>query len=155
MPISVPSAGVYLSLKGVIYANNSVIPITEIGETNTTSNTGLQCITDKMPCCAHADQGNRVGEWHFPDGTTVPELLATNPQSTTFYINRGPTDDGSVNLNRLDTSVMSPTGLFSCMVLNATDHTQAVYASIGECNPVAQSPLHKMRELGHETIVES
>ena len=101
--------GVYISLMQAVYANNSLIPITEIGETNTTSNTGLQCITDKRPCCQN--MSNRAGEWYFPDGNTVPGPLG-NP--TTFYRNRG--DDGTVNLNRVNTRVMSPTGLFCCKV---------------------------------------
>ena len=33
---------------------------------------------------------------------------------TTFYRNRG--DDGTVNLNRLNTNVITPTGLFCCEV---------------------------------------
>ena len=120
-------AGVYLSLKGVVYANNSVIPITEIGETNNTSNTGLQCITDRSPCCL--TQPNRFGEWYFPDGmTTVP-----GPQQypTTFSRTRG--DDGTVNLNRIN-DVMMPTGLFCCVVPDATSTDTNTCINIGEKN---------------------
>ena len=117
--------GVYLSLNRMFYANNSVIPITEIGETNTTSNTGLQCITDRRPCCS--THPNRRGEWFFPDGMTVPGPPG-NP--TTFYRNRG--DDGTVNLNRLNTNVMMPTGLFCCAVSDALDDMQRVCATISE-----------------------
>ena len=123
--------GVYLSLRGTVYANNSVILITEIGETNSmppspNSNTGLQCITDRIPCCATVP--NRHGEWYFPDGTTVP----TQGGATTlnFYRNRG--DDGTVNLNRLNTNVIMPTGLFCCEVPDAAGMTQRVCANIGE-----------------------
>ena len=118
-------AGAYLSLKSGVYANNSVIPITEIGETNSTSNTGLQCITDRMPCCL--TQPNRAGEWLFPDGSTVP-----GPQQspTTFYRNRG--DDGTVNLNRLNTGIMMPTGLFCCEVLNSLDNNVTLCTNIGK-----------------------
>ena len=62
--------GVHLLLRGTVYANNSIISITDIGEANSTSNTGLQCITDRRPCCATAP--NRSGEWRFPNGTAVP-----------------------------------------------------------------------------------
>ena len=117
-------AGVYLSLRGVVYANNSAIQITEIGETNTTSNTGLQCITDKMPCCL--TEPDRFGEWFFPDRvTTVP----AQGGATTFYRNRG--DDGTVNLNRLDANVFMPTGLFCCVVPDAAGDTQHLCANIG------------------------
>ena len=71
-----------------MYSNDSVISITEIGETasdNISQNEGLQCITDRMPCCT------RTGEWYFPNGTTV-DTSALN-----FYSNKG-RDDGTVNL---------------------------------------------------------
>ena len=116
-------AGVYLSLREVVYANNSAIQITEIGETNSMTNSGLQCITDRMPCCSTAP--NRLGEWLFPNGTTAP-----GPQEnpTTFYRNRG--DDGTVNLNRLNTNV-SPVGLFCCDVPDAAGNIQPLCANIG------------------------
>ena len=119
------SAGVYLSLSGTVYANNSVIPITEIGETIDSSNTGLQCITDRMPCCATLP--NRAGDWYYPDGTAVPTMGG----ATSFYRNRG--DDGTVNLNRLS-DTMSSTGLFCCQVPNATniDPRVAVCVNIGK-----------------------
>ena len=115
-------AGVYLVLLGVVYANNSVIPITEIGET--TSNSGLQCNTDRRPCCATLPF--RFGEWYFPDGTAVPILGA----ATTFYRSRG--DEGTVNLNRLSTSVTSPTGWFCCEVPDNSEVVQTICANIGE-----------------------
>ena len=70
---------------------------------------------------------NRLGEWIFPDGTTVPGPLGT---PTTFYRNRG--DDGTVNLNRVNADVMMPIGLFCCKVPNATDVLQSVCANISK-----------------------
>ena len=117
-------AGVYLSLKGVIYTNNSVISITEIEQTNTSANNGLQCITDRKPCCQTPP--NRFGEWFFPDnGGMVP----ISGGGTTFYRNRG--DDGTVNLNRVNNDVMMPTGRFCCVVPDATDATQTLCVNIG------------------------
>ena len=109
----------------MVYPNNSVILITEIGETNATSNKGLQCITDRRPCCAA--QSNRHGEWIFPDGSNVPGIIQ-NP--TSFYRNRG--DDGTVTLNRLNSDVMMPTGRFYCVVPDATSTDVTVCADIGE-----------------------
>jgi hypothetical protein len=63
-------------------------------------------------CCGTAP--NRAGEWFFPDGTTVP----TQGGATTFFRTRG---DKTVNLNRLNTNVFMPTGLFCCEVPNAQD----------------------------------
>ena len=111
---------------------NSVIPITEIGETNATSNTGLQCITDRMSCCASPI---KQGNWLFPDGvTTVP-----GPQQspTTFYRNRG--NDGTINLNRVNTNIMMPIGQFCCRVLNAADTEQTVCVDIGMYIHVGQA----------------
>ena len=116
--------GVYLSLKGVVYPNNSVILITEIEETNTTSNNGLQCITDRRPCCATPP--NRHGEWFFSNGGMVP----IQGSATTFYKNRG--NDGTVNLNRLNSDVMMPTGKFCCVVPDDTSTDVTVCADIGE-----------------------
>ena len=114
--------GVYLSLRGTVYVNNSVIPIAEIGETNTTSNTGLQCVTDRIRCCASPE--GRAGEWYFPDGTLVP----IKGLAKTFYRNRG--DDGTVNLNRLS-GIMIPTGKLCCEVPDLIGITDRVCANIG------------------------
>ena len=123
--------GVYLSLRGVKYTNNSVIPITEIehtltsnGMTDTTSNNGLQCITNRRPCCQ--TKTNRHGEWIFPNGTMVP----IQDGATSFFRNRG--DDGTVNLNRLNSDVMMPTGRFCCVVPDATSVNQTVCANISK-----------------------
>ena len=122
-------AGVYLSLSGVVYANNSAIQITVIGKTDPDAdlNDGLQCITDRMPCCA-ATEG-RAGEWYFPNGTLVPVLGTGTNMATAFYRNRG--DDGTVNLNRLNTNVLIPTGLFCCEVPDVAGDTQPLCANIG------------------------
>ena len=124
--------GVYLSLRGIVYTNNSVILITEIGETDTNtmppppnSNNGLQCITDRMPCCATVP--NRFGQWQFPNNKTN---IGISGSTASFYRTRG--DDGTVNLNRVSDDVMMPTGLFCCIVPDATNVDQTVCANIGE-----------------------
>ena len=122
-------SGVYLSLKGVVRPNNTVIMIDEIGETDTSesppanSNNGLQCVTDRTPCCRF--QGGLQGEWLFPNGSSVPSQSA----ATTFYRNRG-RDDGTVNLNRLSNDVMMPTGRYCCVVPDATGVNQTACAII-------------------------
>ena len=124
--VSCKYPGVYLSLKGVVYPNNSVILITEIEQT--TSNNGLQCITDKRPCCATPP--NRDGEWFFPDGGVVPVIGKEPNRATTFYRSRG--DDGTVNLNRVNSDVMMPTGRFCCVVPDNTSTDVTVCVQIGE-----------------------
>ena len=116
----------------MVYPNNSIILITEIEQTTTsngvtdaTANNGLQCITDRRPCCATIP--NRHGDWLFPDGSNVPPI-SINP--TSFYRNRG--DDGTVNLIRLNSDIMMPTGRFCCVVPDSTSTDVTVCADIGE-----------------------
>ena len=118
----------YLSFDRMVYANNSVIQINEIGETDTytAQNEGLQCITDRMPCCVNAQL--RAGEWLFPNGTAVH----THDNARSFYTNWR--DDGSVNLNLLSSDTLLPllTGLFCCVVPDARDRVQTVCTEIRE-----------------------
>ena len=123
--------GVYLSLKGVVYANNSMIRITEIGETNpdTDLNNGLQCITDRMPCCRNAF---RAGEWYIytgSDRTMVSGSFILLTDTNFVYRNRG-YDDGTVNLNR-PSGVIMPTGLFCCEVPDFAGDSRSLCAYIG------------------------
>ena len=112
---------VYLSLRGRVYANNSIISITDIGRSVSQLNNALQCNTDRQPCCATSP--NRYGNWFFPNGNVVT-------YTTSFYTNRG--DDGTVNLNRVHSNVMTPTGKFCCAVADATDTVQTLCIDIGE-----------------------
>ena len=50
--------------------------------------------------------------------------------ATSFYENRS--DSGVVNLIRLKSNVMAPTGEFCCMALDATGLVWTVCANIGE-----------------------
>ena len=107
-----------------MYANNSIIQNTNIGETDphSSQNEGLQCITDRMPCC-----DSQIGKWYFPDGTTVP----TQGNAVSFY--RNERNDGAINLNRITSSgATSPTGLFCCETPDATDTLQRVCATISK-----------------------
>jgi hypothetical protein len=119
--------GVYLSLKGVVYANNSFIAITEIGESDrytTAVNEALQCVTDRRPCC-YTSPG-RVGEWYFPNGSVVP----IQSFSSSFYRNRN--NDGVINLNRVNTNIISPVGQFCCQVPDSANVLQNICAYISE-----------------------
>ena len=107
------------------YTNNSVIFINEIEQTNATSNNGLQCITDRRPCCATPP--SRHGEWLFPDDERV---VPNQGAATSFYRNRD--NNGTVNLNRLNSDVLMPTGKFCCVVPDATSVDQTVCANIGK-----------------------
>ena len=76
-----------------------------------------------MPCCG--TPLHITGEWYFSDSGRVPILDAG---ATSFYRNRG--DNGEVNLNRLNSNIMMPTGRFCCKVPDATNALQTVCAKI-------------------------
>ena len=112
----------------MIHQNNSHILITEVGQTDISAspptNNGLQCITDRIPCCTTS----RFGAWHFPNnGGIVP---SQNSRATTFYRNKG--NDGTVNLNRVSDDITSPTGQFCCVILDAVSYLQRICANIGD-----------------------
>ena len=81
-----------------------------------------------MPCC---DQ-DQLGKWLFPDGSTVPE----QDNATSFYINRG-LNDGTVNLNRLNDSVL-PTGKFCCVVPDAKNKTNYICIRLNGVEPKSE-----------------
>ena len=113
-------AGVYLSLKGVVCANNSLVTMNEIGR----KDDSIKCITDKKPCCTSPF---RVGQWLFPDRNVVP--IAAAP-ATSFYRYRS--DVGGIYLNRLNSDITDPTGQFCCMVPDATDEIQTLCINISK-----------------------
>ena len=115
------TVGVYLTLRGESIGNNSNVNISDIGVSTDNSNSPLQCITDRNPCCTNP----RLGEWYLPDGGIVQERQST----TEFYRNRG--TSGEVFLNR-PSATMSPTGRFCCEVADYNDNNQTVCVNIGE-----------------------
>ena len=112
--------GVYLSLNGTFLTNNSNVLITDIG----TTSQPLVCTTDRRPCCRGT---NANGEWLFPNNGSHVPLMSV---ATSFFRNRE--DNGEVNLLRLNSDVMAPTGKFCCRVLDATSSDKTVCANIGE-----------------------
>lgn len=118
-------------LKGVVYGNNSVISINDIGETDNNSpqpmyNNALQCISDRTPCCRF---DTMLGEWYFPNMSLVPGHLLRGAGG--YYRNRG-RNDGTVNLNRASTDIISPTGRFCCRIPNTTNATVTLCAIVGK-----------------------
>jgi hypothetical protein len=118
-------AGVYLSYGGKAYKNFSVFSISEIGNENIGFQ--LQCTTANSPCCM--DFQHRRGDWFFPNTSLVPGKKQ-EAEPKTFYRNRG--DNGTVNLNRQNTDIIYPTGLFCCEVPDDDDINQTLCANIGK-----------------------
>ena len=64
----------------------------------------------------------------FPNATSVGPI-GSNPAH--FYRNRG--DNGEVNLYRVSSDVISPTGRFCCQVPDDTNIDHTVCVNVGEC----------------------
>ena len=133
------ATGVYLRLKDRTNFTGGIIPIHVIGITtndyshphlaaNEHENNGLQCITDKLNCCRVRHEV-RSGEWYFPDGTAVPKQSLASERNKTFFRNRGH-NDSTVNLNRVSSDVISPTGNFCCQVPDSMDRIQTICVNI-------------------------
>ena len=110
--------GVYLLRAGTFLANDSAIYISDVGNSDRTR---LQCVTDRLSCC----MTNPTGEWFFPK---TQEAVPVEGSATTFYRYRG--DDGTVNLNRINSDVMMPTGRFCCVLPDAIGVDQIACAII-------------------------
>lgn len=113
--------GVYLTLNGTRLANVSNILITDIGK----GDDALLCVTN-LPSCCDIITGNRTGEWIYPNGTTNVSIAKYNHE---FYRDRGPS---VVRLNRRMGNLSSPTGLYCCVVLDATYQTRRVCANLSK-----------------------
>jgi hypothetical protein len=85
-------------------------------------NQGLQCITDRKPCCRNH------GEWHFPNGTSVP----TQDGARSFYRSSGNYGNISLNLLRSNKALPLLTGTFCCVVPDANNLMDAACVEISE-----------------------
>ena len=60
--------GVWFSLNGTTYENNSLVTLEDIGE----GVTSLLCVTSLTACCRHLYAGRYpTGNWYFPNKTRV------------------------------------------------------------------------------------
>ena len=119
--VTIPLAGVWLSLNGTDIANNSYVDINDIGRGD--NRNGLQCHTNNTDCCNGSTATG--SNWYFPDGTRVE---SPGIDSSYFFRLRGPS---VVHLRRRQTT---PTerGRFRCQVSNAANISQTIYVNIGE-----------------------
>ena len=115
--------GVYLLHNGVVIEPNSNIFITDIG---TIPPHHLVCLTDRNPCCRHPHTGN----WMFPNATVVGPI-GSYPRPAHFYRNRSL--NGEINLYRVSSDIISPTGRFCCQVPDVTNINHTLCVNVGEC----------------------
>ena len=107
--------------------NDSNILITDIGTSSPEQ--PVVCTSDRMPCCRNSPQ---YGEWYFPDGSQVIHISENGVMA--FHRNRD--NDGHVNLFRVSSDVMSPTGRFCCEIEDNTNTNQTVCVNIGKLHYV-------------------
>lgn len=123
------SSGVRLSLRGIDYPNNSIITIGGIGtDLNTPDAGALQCITDYRPCCvAYGYSGySRRGEWYYPNGTQTSSYASGGD----FFRTRG-YGDGTINLFRRNTGIVSPIGSYCCEIPDIVNASRTLCANLG------------------------
>ncbi len=129
--------GLYFTLNGTTYSSGATVPITSIGASNgEDAGSSLVCVTSYVNtmCCRAGSNinhgGGPVGNWLWPNSTIVLGKNA-NPNGTftrSFH-------NQQIRLNRKRTDVMSPTGVYTCVVPdNTTNHT----ANITLCEYIQQ-----------------
>ena len=96
------SADVSLKLNDQLLVNYNIVALEDI----TTGDGRLFCLTNTASCCRAIDTGSvGVGEWFFPNGTSVPprDSLLTRERGTSFVaLSRGSSSDVSTGLYRCE-----------------------------------------------------
>ena len=118
MTLILCSTDITLALNSVLYTNNSVVTITDVG----TDSAALVCTTTYVPCCFSLDGS----QWYFPNGSAVQ-------RSETLPYYRTRTDShvsppGTVRLHRNPGA--TTTGVFHCDILVASRELQSIYVGI-------------------------
>ena len=110
---------VWFSLRNTTYQNNSIVILENIGE----GDGALLCITNQTACCRPpytSETGPPVGNWFFPNGTTV---FSEGNQSD-FYSDRG---QMVVRMNRRRGGVE---GIYRCEIPGILGFTQIIYIGV-------------------------
>ena len=125
-----------LSLKGVIFYNNSHIDIKNIGRD--TDQEALLCHTDNTNCCGteQTTDGKVKGEWYYPNGSRVLSINDIHDN----YRQYEDSNIASIFLTNRSQSVVrlyhggNPTkkGQFCCEIPDHQETNQTLCVSIGK-----------------------
>ena len=108
---------VWFSLRSTTYQNNSLVTLEDIGG----DDDALLCITDLTACCpSTGENGSRIGDWFFPNGTEVP---GTGVQWS-FHRNRGKM---MVLMNRRRGGV---DGIYRCEISDSMNVIHTIYIGV-------------------------
>ena len=116
-------------LNSTTYQNNSIVTLEDIGE----DDDALLCITNYTACCRGDNTSeSALGNWYFPNGTSVPSEKVTSGEKQDIYRTRG---QMVVHMNRRRGGVE---GIYRCEIPDAVNVIQTIYigvysASTGEC----------------------
>ena len=105
----------------MLYPNNSVVSLTDIGE----GYNALHCLTNLTTCCRGAD-GDSAGEWFLPGKTSPVVDISSVDNMENFTRSRGPS---AVLLNRRSSAV-GPTGLYTCQVPDGSGMVRTLYIGV-------------------------
>ena len=110
------------------YPADSEIPITDVGESTSTSGGALVCRTDRTDCCrAELNAGEiRQGDWRYPNGI----LVDNTGSGDDLYRTR---ETSTVLLNRRNDAT-GPTGLYCCEVASVADPTARICINLSKMN---------------------
>ena len=113
---------VHFSLSGENFTTNIALNLADIGDK---VNTLLLCVTSFTRCCRHNETGTNQfsGLWRFPNGPNVTSRL-----NITEGIRRT-RGLSSVILHRL-TNESSPTGVYTCEILDGTGNITKIFAQL-------------------------
>ena len=100
-----------------------MVNLTDIGE----GYNALHCLTNFTTCCRGADGGS-AGEWFLPGQISlVVDVNAPNAGTESFTKSRGPS---TVLLNHRTSSVVGPTGLYTCQVPDGSGTNRTLYIGV-------------------------
>ena len=128
-----------MSFRGVSIPSDSYVDIGDFDDIRASGTEicdayALLCHTDKSTCCyvvqtLHGDSHRLLGDWYFPNGTSVDSIIQTLNRGLHDYFarNRG------LSVIRLFVSgTPMERGRFRCEIPDANGVTQTLYANICE-----------------------
>ncbi len=114
--------GLGFLLRGMLYPNNSVLPLRAIGDAAPLS---LYCLTTYTSCC-RAQDGGSAGAWFLPGKTDPVEV--TNSEFGLANFSRG-RDPSATFLNRRN-SATGPSGVYTCQIPDASGQLRTLYIGV-------------------------
>ena len=110
-------------LDGQLYGNNSVVTVSDIGDSFFMS--ALFCLTPSLECCSDSETPNAASvtrEWYLPDGTPVTS------DNSPFIRSRV---SSAVSLrNNLFSSKTARSGVYRCEIPDASGTSQNIYVGM-------------------------